>query len=108
MYVLSKDAKYSDERLHLRFAVLLLNITHTSSITCTMSNSVEAALITFSLKDLRLSQFSVATALGVITVLFFLRFRNVGRREKDFPPGPRTTAILGNALDFPKSFPHVK
>ncbi|EUC41238.1 hypothetical protein COCMIDRAFT_40564 [Bipolaris oryzae ATCC 44560] len=44
----------------------------------------------------------------VLLVLLFLKFRNVGTRDKDMPPGPKTTLVLGNALEFPTSFPHIK
>ncbi|ENI04575.1 hypothetical protein COCC4DRAFT_40692 [Bipolaris maydis ATCC 48331] len=44
----------------------------------------------------------------VLLVSLILKFRNVGTRDKDMPPGPKTKPILGNALDFPNSFPHIK
>lgn len=44
----------------------------------------------------------------VLLVSLILKLRNVGARDKDMPPGPHMTLILGNALDFPTSFPHIK
>ncbi|EMD63840.1 hypothetical protein COCSADRAFT_90707 [Bipolaris sorokiniana ND90Pr] len=44
----------------------------------------------------------------VLLVSLILKFRNVGTRGKDMPPGPNTTLILGNVLDFPTSLPHIK
>ncbi|KAF2129630.1 putative cytochrome P450 monooxygenase [Dothidotthia symphoricarpi CBS 119687] len=52
--------------------------------------------------------FNIAIGVVVLVVLLVLKVRTIGCRGKDFPPGPKTTPVLGNALDFPTSFPHVK
>lgn len=49
-----------------------------------------------------------ATLVTVVVTLLILKFRTVGRRNKNLPPGPKTIPVLGNALEFPTSFPHVK
>ena len=56
--------------------------------------------------DLTITRFAVA--LFVLMILVVLKSRTIGSRERDFPPGPKTTPFLGNALAFPTSFPHVK
>jgi hypothetical protein len=33
---------------------------------------------------------------------------NVGRRVKDYPPGPSTLPVVGNALDFPNKRAHFR
>lgn len=44
----------------------------------------------------------------VLLALFVHKLRGVGSRDKDLPPGPKTTHVLGNALEFPTSFPQIK
>lgn len=51
---------------------------------------------------------AIVASLVTILALITFKFRNVGSREFDFPPGPKSTFMLGNALDFPTSFPHIK
>ena len=55
-----------------------------------------------------MTKVQIAVALLALTVFLFLRLRTIGCRGEDFPPGPKTTPLLGNVLDFPTGFPHVK
>ena len=50
----------------------------------------------------------IAIVLLALTVFVSLKLRTIGSRGEDFPPGPKTTPILGNVLGFPTSFPHIK
>lgn len=50
----------------------------------------------------------IAIVFFTLTVFLLLKLRNIGSRGEDFPPGPKTTPILGNVLGFPASFPHIK
>ncbi|KAI4217826.1 MAG: hypothetical protein L6R36_009257 [Xanthoria steineri] len=50
----------------------------------------------------------IAIVLLTLTVFLLLKLRTIGSRGEDFPPGPKTTPILGNVLGFPTSFPHIK
>lgn len=54
------------------------------------------------------SNLSIVASIAVLVVLLFLKLRKIGHRDPDLPPGPKTTPVLGNALDFPTSFPHAK
>ncbi|KAL9584899.1 MAG: hypothetical protein Q9212_001833 [Teloschistes hypoglaucus] len=50
----------------------------------------------------------IAIALLVLTVILIRKLSTIGSRGEAFPPGPKTTPVLGNVLDFPTSFPHIK
>jgi hypothetical protein len=50
---------------------------------------------------------SVACA-SIVFIYVFAKLWTAGRRQRGLPPGPPTTPVLGNALQFPKSFPHVQ
>ncbi|GIK04338.1 hypothetical protein Aspvir_008418 [Aspergillus viridinutans] len=71
-------------------------------------DTMEPRFVNFSLSDIIVSNFSTGATLAVLVTLLILKLRTVGCRHKDFPPGPKTIPILGNALDFPTSFPHLK
>lgn len=43
-----------------------------------------------------------ASAYGAYTLV------NMGQRTKGMPPGPPTSPVVGNALVFPKEFPHFQ
>ncbi|KAJ9379712.1 hypothetical protein DTO063F5_7083 [Paecilomyces variotii] len=73
-----------------------------------MTNTIEPGLVNFLFAKIMVSNFSVGAVLAVLVMLLILKLRTVGTRDEDFPPGPKTTPVLGNALDFPTSFPHVK
>lgn len=69
---------------------------------------MEPRWLNFLLAEIIVSNFSIGATLAVLVTLFVLKLCTMGSRDKDFPPGPKTTPVLGNALDFPTSFPHVK
>lgn len=50
----------------------------------------------------------IVVALLALPLFLLLKLRTIGSRGEDFPPGPKTTPVIGNALDFPTSFPHLK
>lgn len=41
-----------------------------------------------------------------VVVLGWWRPWKIGRRDRKLPPGPPTSFLLGNALQFPRLFPH--
>lgn len=45
---------------------------------------------------------------AAVALWVFFTLRNVGKREKDLPPGPPTVPLLGNLNIFPKEFAHYK
>ncbi|KAF4605478.1 hypothetical protein EYR40_004262 [Pleurotus pulmonarius] len=63
----------------------------------------DAAAFSFSTMPSALVGILVAT-----TVFIAFRLRNYGRREQGLPPGPTTTPILGNVLQFPREFPFLQ
>lgn len=65
-------------------------------------------MLNSSLAEIIMSTFSIGATLAVLVTLLVFKLRAVGSRDKNFPPGPKTIPVLGNALDFPTSFPHVK
>ncbi|KAI1407228.1 cytochrome P450 [Hypoxylon sp. FL1857] len=58
--------------------------------------------------ELTLKIIEVIAALVAVAIFLFLKLRTMGFRGKNYPPGPKTIPILGNALDFPTRFPHIK
>lgn len=73
-----------------------------------MTNRTEPMLFKLPLDEIKVFNFSTGATLAVLVTLLVLKFGAVGSRGKKFPPGPKTTPVLGNALDFPTSFPQVK
>lgn len=73
-----------------------------------MTNTMEQGLVNNLFTKIMVSDFSVGAVFAVLVMLLILKLRTVGTRDGDFPPGPKTTPVLGNALDFPTSFPHIK
>ncbi|EJD48900.1 cytochrome P450, partial [Auricularia subglabra TFB-10046 SS5] len=45
---------------------------------------------------------------ALVALYTFIKLSNVGKREKDLPPGPPTAPVLGNLHLFPKEFAHYK
>lgn len=58
--------------------------------------------------ELTLKSIEAAVICLVLTALLCLKIRTIGSRDKELPPGPKTTQFLGNALEFPTSYPHLK
>jgi hypothetical protein len=52
-------------------------------------------------------KFLVAGA-SVLFIYFIAKLWTTGRREQGLPPGPPVTPVVGNALQFPTGFPHVR
>ena len=52
-------------------------------------------------------KFLVAGA-SVLFIYFIAKLWTTGRREQGFPPGPPVTPVVGNALQFPIGFPHIR
>lgn len=50
----------------------------------------------------------VAVLCLALTALLILKIRTIGSRDTELPSGPKTTPVLGNALEFPTSHPHLK
>lgn len=44
----------------------------------------------------------------LIVAAIIYKLRNVGRRPKDYPPGPPTMPIIGNLHQMPQKDPHVQ
>lgn len=44
---------------------------------------------------------------ATIVLLVIQRLSHIGSREKDLPPGPPTTPLLGNLLDIPPRYAHL-
>lgn len=58
--------------------------------------------------ELTLKSVEVAVICLVLTALLGLKIRTIGSRDKELPPGPKTTPVLGSVLDFPTNYPHLK
>jgi hypothetical protein len=52
-------------------------------------------------------KFLVAGA-SVFLIYFIAKLWTTGRREQGLPPGPPVTPVVGNALQFPTGFPHIR
>ncbi|KAJ7677845.1 hypothetical protein DFH06DRAFT_561629, partial [Mycena polygramma] len=50
----------------------------------------------------------VSLALGALLVCVAAWLRKLGAREAGLPPGPPTLPILGNALQMPTKYAHLK
>lgn len=58
--------------------------------------------------ELTLKGVEIAVICLVLTALLGFKISTIGSRDKKLPPGPKTTPVLGNALDFPTCYPHLK
>jgi hypothetical protein len=63
-------------------------------------NVYSSFILTFSNKYL-------VAGTSILFTYILAKLWTTGYRERGLPPGPPTTPFLGNALQFPKRFPHV-
>jgi len=50
----------------------------------------------------------LAAGAFVLLIYFIAKLWTTGRREQGLPPGPPVTPVVGNALQFPTGFPHIR
>jgi hypothetical protein len=49
-----------------------------------------------------------AAGASILFIYLSAKLWTTGRRERGLPPGPPVVPFLGNALQFPKRFPHFR
>ena len=55
-----------------------------------------------------LSAKSLVAGAFVLFIYFIAKLWTTGCREQGFPPGPPVTPVVGNTLQFPTGFPHIR
>lgn len=58
--------------------------------------------------ELTIKSIGAAVIYLVLMALLSLKVRTLSSRDKEPPPGPKNTPCLGNALEFPTVYPHLK